>query len=93
VRLRTLVPKINTLLLHEINKGRFQLLSPREVLRETRRFIENITCRTTLTSDHYTNYLDLSGKLPEDKERLLAEIDRALSWDESRFRPHFVGNQ
>ena len=93
VRLRTLVPKINTLLLHEINKGRFKLLSPREVLQETRRLIENITCRTNLTSDHYTNYLDLSGRLPEDKERLLADIARALSWDESRFRPHFVGTQ
>ena len=93
VRLRTLVPKINTLLLHEINKGRFKLLSPREVLQETRRLIENITCRTNLTSDHYTNYLDLSGRLPEDKERLLGDIARALSWDESRFRPHFVGTQ
>jgi radical SAM superfamily enzyme YgiQ (UPF0313 family) len=93
VRLRTLVPKINTLLLREINKGRFQLLSPHQVLRETKRLIENIGCRTTLTSDHYTNYLDLSGRLPEDKERFLEEIDRALSWDESRFRPHFVGNQ
>jgi radical SAM superfamily enzyme YgiQ (UPF0313 family) len=93
VRLRTLVPKINTLLLHEINKGRFQLLSPHGVLEETRLLIENITCRTILTSDHYTNYLNLSGKLPEDKERLLAEITRALSWDESRFRAHFVGTQ
>ncbi len=93
VRLRTLVPKINTLLLHEMNKGRFQLLSPHEVLEETKRLIENITCRTILTSDHYTNYLNLSGSLPEDKERLLAEIDLALSWNESRFRPHFVGAQ
>jgi radical SAM superfamily enzyme YgiQ (UPF0313 family) len=93
VRLRTLVPKINTLLLHEINKGRFQLLSPREVLQETYLLIKTITCRTALASDHYTNYLDLSGKLPEDKGRLLGEISRALTWDESRFRPHFVGTQ
>ena len=52
-----------------------------------------MTCLTILTSDHYTNYLNLSGKLPEDKERLLGEITHALSWDESRFRPHFVGTQ
>jgi radical SAM superfamily enzyme YgiQ (UPF0313 family) len=71
VRLRTLVPKINTLLLHEIKKGRFQLLSPHQVLKETRLLIENLQCRTILTSDHYTNYLDLSGNLPEDKDRLL----------------------
>jgi len=50
-------------------------------------------CCTILTSDHYTNYPDLSGELPDDKERLLGEIAHALSWDESRFRSHFVGTQ
>jgi radical SAM superfamily enzyme YgiQ (UPF0313 family) len=93
VRLRTLLPKINTLLLHEIKKGRFGLLSPFQVLRETRLLIENIQCQTTLVSDHYTNYLDLAGKMPEERNRLLAEIDQALCWDESRFRPSFVGTQ
>jgi len=93
LRLRTLVPKINTLLLHEINKGRFKLLSPHQVLQETKLLIENTRCRTILTSDHYTNYLDLAGRLPEDKERLLVEIDHALSWDKSRFRPYFIGSQ
>lgn len=93
VRLRTLVPKINTLLLHQIKKGRFVLLSPHQVLKETRLLLENLRCRTILTSDHYTNYLNLSGNLPEDKDRLLGEIDRALKWDPSRFRPFFIGSQ
>ncbi len=93
VRLRTLVPKINTLLLHEFKKDRFQLLSPFQILKETRLMIENLQCRTILTSDHYTNYLDLSGNLPEDKGRLLDEIDRALNWNQSRFRPFFIGTQ
>ena len=93
VRLRTLVPKINTLLLHQIKKGRFQLLSPQQVLKETRRLIENLQCRTILTSDHYTNYLDLAGNLPEDKGRLLDEIDRALNRDPNNFRPFFIGTQ
>jgi len=93
LRLRTLVAKINTLLLHEINKGRFKLLSPHQVLQETKLLIENTRCRTFLTSDHYSNYLDLAGRLPEDKERLLVKIDQALSWDESRFRPCFIGSQ
>ncbi len=93
VRLRTLVPKINTLLLHQIKKDRFQLLSPFEVLKETRWLLENLRCRTTLTSDHYTNYLDLSGKLPGDKDRLLDLIDEALNWEPSRFRPFFIGTQ
>lgn len=93
VRLRTLVPKINTLLLHEIKKGRFQLLSPLQVLKETRLLINNLERQTILASDHYTNYLNLSGNLPEDKDRLLGEIDRALNWDPSRFRPFIIGTQ
>jgi radical SAM superfamily enzyme YgiQ (UPF0313 family) len=93
VRLRTLVPKINTLLLHQINKGRFQLLLPQQVLQETRLLIDNLHVSTFLTSDHYTNYLNLNGKLPEDKDRLLEAVDQALCWDSSRFRPFFIGTQ
>jgi hypothetical protein len=93
VRLRTLVPKINTLLLHQIKKGRFHLSSPHQVLEETRLLIENLCIETLLASDHYTNYLNLSGALPRDKDRLLAEIDQALSWDASRFRADFIGTQ
>jgi len=93
VRLRTLVPKINTLLLHQIEKKRFKVLSPHQVLRETRNLIEHLECSTKLTSDHYTNYLNLDGRIPKDKPRLLAEIDKAMTWDERRFRPYFVGTQ
>ncbi len=93
VRLRTFLPKINTLMLYQIKKGKFMLLSPHEVLRETRLLIQHITCKTILTSDHYTNYINLKGYLPEDREKLLAEIDIALKWDESRFRPIFIGTQ
>jgi radical SAM superfamily enzyme YgiQ (UPF0313 family) len=93
IRLRTLVPKVDTLLLHQIKKGRFQLLSPHAVLRETRRLVENLTCESTLTSDHYTNYLNLEGPMPEAKPDLIARIDEALTWDEGRFRPFFVGTQ
>ena len=93
VRLRTLVPKINTLLLHEIKKGRFELLTPHQVLTETRLLLENLNCQTIIASDHYTNYLNLSGHLPEDKNTLIAQIDRALKWDTSRFRSHFIGTQ
>jgi radical SAM superfamily enzyme YgiQ (UPF0313 family) len=93
IRLRTLVPKINTLLLHQIKKGRFQLLGPHEVLKETRILIENLHCHTRLLSDHYTNYINLEGTLPQDKERLLNQIDRALKLDESQFRPFFIGTE
>lgn len=93
VRLRTLVPKVNTLLLHQIEKGEFQLLGPHQILQETKRLIQGIRCRTTITSDHYTNYIRLEGRLPEDRERLIEELDEAMSWDPNRFRPFFIGRQ
>jgi radical SAM superfamily enzyme YgiQ (UPF0313 family) len=93
VRLRTLVPKINTLLLHQMNKGRFQILSPHQALAETRLLIEGLDCRTTLVSDHYTNYVNVEGMLPRDRHRLLQEIDRALEREEDSFRPFFIGTQ
>ena len=93
LRLRTLVPKINTLMLHQIKKGRFQLLSAHGVLAETRLLIANITCSTRLTSDHYTNYVNLNGRLPGERDRLLKQIDQTLTWDEDQFRPVFIGTQ
>ena len=93
VRFRTLVPKINTLLLHQMKKGRFLVLSPHQILKETRSLLEAMTCKTTLVSDHYSNYLNLNGRIPRDRERLLKEIDRALEKDETSFRPFFIGHQ
>ncbi len=93
LRLRTLVPKVNTLLLHQINRRRFRVLTPHQVLRETAALIEHITVSTRIYSDHYTNYINLEGRLPEDKGVLLRKLEAALSRDESSFRPYFVGSQ
>ncbi len=93
VRLRTLVPKINTLLLYQLRKGKFKLLSPHQVLEEARLLIENINCETFITSDHHSNYINLEGRLPQEKEKLLKKIEIALSWPEERFRPFFIGTE
>ena len=93
VRLRTFVPKTNTPLLEEVMAGRFQMLTPHGILRETKTLIEQLTVATNLTSDHYTNYINLQGRLPDDKPRLLDKIKSALKQDESRFRPFFIGTE
>jgi len=93
VRLRTLVPKVNTPLLQDIQAGRFQMLGPHQVLEETLALISGITIPTLVASDHYTNYLDLAGRLPEDREYLREKLRQALSRDESTFRPFFIGTQ
>ena len=93
VRLRTFVPKINTPLLEDVKEERFNMLTPHGVLRETAAFLDGLEILTNLTSDHYTNYINLYGSLPHDKPRLLKEIGDALRQDESEYRPFFVGNQ
>ncbi len=93
VRVRTFLPKVNTPLLWQIEKGEFEMVTPHEALQELRRLIADTICQTRLTSDHYTNYIQAEGVLPRDREQLLSLVDKALSWDESSFRPVYVGTQ
>ncbi len=93
IRIRTFLPKVDTLLLHQIRKGRFKVLSPHEVLRETRTIIEGLEVGSMILSDHYTNYVDLHGRMPSEKGRILAAIEEALGRDEGLFRSVYVGTQ
>jgi len=38
-------------------------------------------------SDHVSNFLDVRGRIPDDKPAMLAEIDEALEWPITAFRP------
>ncbi len=91
IRLRTFLPKVDTLLLHQIKKGRFHMLSPHEALRETGGLIRNLDVNSRITSDHYTNYVDVQGAIPGDRDRMLAAIESALRVDEKMFRPCMWG--
>jgi len=93
IRLRTFVPKINTPLLEEIQQGAFEMPGPHGVLTETARIIENLTVTSNLASDHYTNYINLEGRLPRNRTRFLEVLAAALKRDESEFRPFFIGTQ
>ncbi len=93
VRLRTLVPKLNTPLLEDIQAGRFRMLGPHGVIRETMALVAAITAPTRVVSDHYTNYVDVAGRLPDDKEALLSTLRNNLARDEASFRPFFIGTQ
>ncbi len=93
LRLRTFIPKINTPLLAEVLDGRFQMLSPHGVIRETMALLEGVTVPTQITSDHYTNYVSVEGRLPEDKEKMLQVLEAALLRPETDFRSFFIGHQ
>ncbi len=63
----------------DVLAGRFQMLTQRQVLEETRLFIGNITTGPLhFTSDHASNYLPLKGTLPEEGAELTALIDGAI---------------
>lgn len=93
IRLRTFMPKVNTPILEDVQQGRFQMLSPHEVLRETQGLIEQLQVTSKITSDHYTNYVFVDGRLPQDKDKMLTKIQQYLKKDESDFRPFTIGTE
>ncbi len=93
IRLRTFVPKTGTPLLQDVNDGRFEMAGPHDILRETAMLIGELQVNSYLASDHYTNYLNIEGKLPHAKMEILERIGQALEKPESEFRPFFIGDQ
>ena len=93
IRLRTFVPKRGTPMLDDVLGGDFQMLSPHGVLRETAGIITGLTVKGFLASDHYTNYIDVRGRLPGERQRMLDQIEAALKSPEDSFRPFFIGDQ
>ena len=64
----------------EIRSGKLQLLSPEEVMAETLLMLENTNVSKTCVfrSNHASNYLSLRGNLPQDRERMMQQIRRAM---------------
>ena len=93
IRLRTFVPKVHTPMLKMVESGAFKMLGPHGVLEEAATMIRRLAAPSRLTSDHYTNYINLEGVLPGCRNRLLTQIDDALKRPEADFRPFFVGDQ
>ncbi len=63
----------------DVIDGTFELLTAEEVVDETMLMLENInvTKRCVFRSDHASNYVILKGDLPDDKERMLKQLERA----------------
>ncbi len=76
--LLTLMINRGTELHRDIKEGRFELLDTMETLIENRLFIENLNVQCMLRSNHASNYVYLNGDLPDDKEKLLRELDYAI---------------
>lgn len=81
VGLLTLMVERGTELELDIRSGKFQVLTPEEVLVETYELLQNIHVTKTCVfrSNHASNYLSLAGDLPRDQERLLSQIKKAMT--------------
>ena len=80
IRVRTLTIKEGMPLYGEVKSGQFIRASDEEIVAEEKRLIENLDCRSNFVSDHITNLLqEIEGRLPDDKEKMLAVIDRFQS--------------
>ena len=85
----TLTLDPGTELYRDYRAGRFHPITPRESLLEARLLLENLTVDPLhFTCNHASNYLPLKGGLPEDRDRFLAMLDRALA-GEQELRPEW----
>lgn len=91
IRLRTFVPIPGTPIYQDYQEGIFQLLSPHEALKEIGLLIANLNCDGSMVlSDHVSNYWNIQGRIPDDREIMLEGIEKALAIPESRFRPAYL---
>ncbi len=67
----------------------FTMLYDYEILREQKRFIELLhpSHKVIFRSNHASNALHLAGTLPRDKDRLVQELEEALSMGKRAFVP------
>lgn len=76
----TFAPAAGTPLGEDVLAGRFKVCTPEHILRECRLLIETLDVNPLhFTSNHASNYLPLKGGLPEDREKFVALLDRALA--------------
>jgi len=91
VGLLTLMVEEGTEIYENVNTGEFSLLSPEEIMIETREFIKELNVSNCVfRSNHASNYMSLGGVLPEDKDTLLMQLKKAIngqcSFKDERFR-------
>jgi radical SAM superfamily enzyme YgiQ (UPF0313 family) len=80
IAILTLMPLENTLIGQRHRSGQFTLPSPEQMLRELRSIVSNLgDIRCQFHANHASSYLPLAGRLPRDKDALLATIDQALA--------------
>jgi radical SAM superfamily enzyme YgiQ (UPF0313 family) len=73
----------------DVQQGKFKMLTPRQVLEETRLLLANIhEGPIHFTSNHASNYLAFNDTIPDKTPEMLAKIDNVLA-GKSQMRPEW----
>jgi len=86
----TLIPE--TGLYKEWKQGKFELITPFDSLRELKTIVENSTFSNCFFSSmHASNYYAIRGSMPEDRDKMLKQLNNLLSRkDPDMLRPEFL---
>ncbi len=85
--LLALMVERNTKLYDDIKNGSFKLLTPKQIVVEMKEMVKGLELNNCLFSSiHASNYINLRGVLPGDKQRLLSELDFYLE-NERYYKP------
>lgn len=87
--LLTYTPVRGTALATQITAGEWDLPSPRESIEEIKTFVQALTCRTYFTCNHASNYVPLTGRMPQAKAQMVGALDAALS-GRLKMKPEFL---
>ncbi len=80
IGLLTLVVEEGTPLHADIQAGDMTLLTPIEVMHETRLMVENLELSGNIfRGNHASNYLPFAATLDKEKERLVSEITQVIN--------------
>jgi radical SAM superfamily enzyme YgiQ (UPF0313 family) len=80
IRPRTLFLLPGSPLYDEAQEGRFREASGETIMRELQVIIQGLEVEDAqFLSDHISNYIPVYGRLPDDKEKMLAMIEEALA--------------
>ena len=92
VGLLTLMVERSVPMYQDIESGKLQLLTPEEVMAETLLMLKHTNVEKTcvLRANHASNYVNLRGNLPEDKDKMMKLLRKAMDnhdmFKDERFR-------
>ncbi len=95
IRLRTLAIPNRVPLFDDFSKGRFKKCTDRMMVKEIMLFLENLNgIDSMIKSDHILNlFQEVEGKLPEEKDRILAPLRAFAGLDPDRQCLYQVGRR